>query len=795
MSILMALLTMLAPAFVQGPDVTVLDSQTHQPVANVIITSEDFNAKTGPEGKAGLDGLSAGSTLTFKHSSYQKLSISYAELEKAGFIVYLTPMPVSFERVVISANRFEEDLREVPNKISVISSENAKLQNPQTAADLLATTDEVYVQKSQLGGGSPMIRGFSTNRVLLVVDGVRMNNAIFRSGNLQNVIVLDANAIEGAEVIFGPGSVIYGSDAIGGVMDFHTLAPRYSDNGDLVVHGNAMARYASANSEGTGHFDLSIGGKNWASVTSATYSDYNDLRMGSNGHDEYQRMEYVERINGVDTVLQNDDSDVQKGSAYDQLNFMQKLSFRVSDDLEVIYGLHYSESSDIPRYDRLIEYRSGALRYAEWYYGPQEWLMNNLEFNYTGRNAIWDEAKFVFSQQSYEESRYDRKFGNNWRNERVENVDAVSLNFYLYKSLDESSSLYYGGEYVRDWVGSTGISRNIVTGETEAIDTRYPDGSDWASYATYVNYKNNLSDQVTFVAGGRYSRAKVDAEFDKTFFPFPFDTIDIDTGALTGSLGLIYRPDAATQLNFNFVTGFRAPNIDDAAKVFESAPGLVVVPNGDLSSEYAYSLDATIIRSLLPGVQVEATAFYTILKDAMVRRDFAFNGESYIEYDGELSQVQAIVNADEEKIYGLQIGGSAAIAPRWTLTSNLTVMEGETSDGDPSRHAPPMYGSTHLLYETGKLKVDFYARYNAGISYENLSSSERDKPTIYAADENGNPYCPAWWTLNVKGSYRLSENLELDLGLENILDERYRPYSNGIVAPGINAIVAVRTSF
>jgi hemoglobin/transferrin/lactoferrin receptor protein len=99
--------------------------------------------------------------------------------------------------------------------------------NPQTSADLLANSGHVFVQKSQLGGGSPMIRGFSTNRVLITVDGIRLNNAIFRGGNVHNVISINPFNIEKTEIILGSGSVIYGSDAIGGVMNFYTTALKH----------------------------------------------------------------------------------------------------------------------------------------------------------------------------------------------------------------------------------------------------------------------------------------------------------------------------------------------------------------------------------------------------------------------------------------------------------------------------------------------------------------------------------------------------------------------------------------
>ena len=164
------------------------------------------------------------------------------------------------EAVTVYYNRWERQVNEVPNRIAKINLKQLRLQNPQTMADALAASGEVFIQKSQMGGGSPMIRGFATNRVLMVVDGVRMNNAIYRSGNIQNVISFDPLALEDAEVIFGPGSLMYGSDAIGGVMDFHTLSPKLANKGSL-VQGSALTRYASANGERTIHADANLGGE------------------------------------------------------------------------------------------------------------------------------------------------------------------------------------------------------------------------------------------------------------------------------------------------------------------------------------------------------------------------------------------------------------------------------------------------------------------------------------------------------------------------------------------------------
>ena len=176
-----------------------------------------------------------------------------------------------------------------------------------------------------------MIRGFSTNRLMYVVDGVRMNTAIFRSGNIQNVISLDPFEMQHVEVFFGPGSVIYGSDAIGGVMSFRTKAPELSLNNRLLLSGMAVERYSSANKENTKHIDINLGWEKWAFTTSFSTNDFDDLIMGKNGPDEYLRNEYVIKVDSADVTQINKNPLIQRPSGYSQLNVMQKIRFRPNE--------------------------------------------------------------------------------------------------------------------------------------------------------------------------------------------------------------------------------------------------------------------------------------------------------------------------------------------------------------------------------------------------------------------------------------------------------------------------------
>ncbi len=706
------------------------------------------------------------------------------------------------EEVVVSVNRWEQNLKEISSRVTKVNRSMIALQNPQTSADMLALSGQVYIQKSQLGGGSPMIRGFATNRVLMVVDGVRMNNAIFRSGNVQNVISLDANAIQETEVIFGPGSVIYGSDAIGGVMDFHTLQPAFSSNGKTKIKGNAFTRYSSANKEKTGHVDFNVGLKKWAFTTSATYGSYSDLRMGTNGPEEYTRPDYqVRDVNGNDIAVTNPDPNVQLPSGYDQFNAMQKIRFKPNVNWDFTYGFHFSQTSDVPRYDRLIlKNNANVFTSAEWYYGPQKWMMHALSATFIRPTLFFDQAKITAGYQDYGESRHNRNFSGSNRNvrtDRFEHVKAFSFNLDFDKQLTEKANLFYGAEYVTNQVGSTAARVNILDGTTTGTSTRYPDGSEWKSYAAYASLRYALSEKWLLNTSARYSYVYTYAPFDLTYFDFPFTDATLKNGALNGSIGLVFNPSAEWKLYSSFSTGFRAPNVDDIGKVFDSQPGFVVVPNPELEPEKAYSAEIGFTTKIVKGLSIDASAFYTLLNNAIARGAYTFNGQSQIDFEGTPSTVLALQNISELTVRGFQMGLTWDIHKTLRLTSSINFQHGNENDPTTGEsfsptHVAPTFGSTSIMYRHKKLQVVVYSNYNGEITYNNLALSERADSHLYAKDENGNPYSPAWVTVNLKGSYNFNKHLTVDAGIENMFDQRYRPYSSGITAPGRNIFGTLR---
>lgn len=779
---------------------TVLDNSDLQPIENVAIVNLQHSrtALTNQKGQANLSVFTPSDTLFFQHPSYQELILPFSALETAGYQVNLIQSTINLSEYVVSASKWEQKREEVPNRITSLKAKEVAYLNPQTTADLLGNSHEVFIQKSQLGGGSPMIRGFSANSVLIVVDGVRMNNAIYRSGNLQNIISIDPNTLEEAEVVFGPGSIIYGSDALGGVMDFHTRKITFQKEKKGSLTGQAMMRYSSANNEKTAHAEILYTTKRFGSYTSFSISDFDDLRMGSHGNDSYRRTHYASRNGQTDMMLENTESDIQKFSGYRQFNLTQKLAYKINEQASVDYGFHLANTSDIPRYDRLTEYdEDSTLKYADWYYGPQFWMMHTLGLNLHRSSGLFDDGRLTLAYQAVEESRFDRRFGNDNLRSRTEHVDVVSLNFDLDKKLSENSSLFYGLEGVYNHVTSSAETNNIVSGEGGAASTRYPDGgSNYSSAAAYINFKSNLHAHVTMQTGLRYSHIFANSSFiDTTFYQFPYSTIELNTGALNGSLGFVFRTSEKSRINLNLSSGFRAPNIDDLAKVFDSEPGNVVVPNENLKPEYTYNVDLGLIRSLGEYVQVELTGFYTFITNLMVRKDYQFNGQDSILYDGSMSQVQAFQNAASGWITGVSFDFRANITSRLGFKTNLTYMRGEDDEGEAIRHVTPFFGSTGLTYSAKKIKLDLWVDYNGSISYDRLAPTERNKPHIYSSDSNGNPYSPSWYTVNLKGFYQINKHLQVNAGIDNLLDNRYRPYSSGIAGPGRNFVLALRAGF
>ena len=774
--------------------IIVREEGSGKPISDIYVyhESKEHTSYTDQQGMAILNGFPNG-RIYLQHPSYHPVFFEYSGID---LVLTMKEKIIAYNEVVVSANKWEQSEESVSQQILSVNRKSIEFQNPQTSADLLSNTGQVFVQKSQLGGGSPKIRGFAANAVLLVVDGVRMNNAIFRSGNLQNVINIDPNALESSEVIFGPGSVIYGSDALGGVMDFHTISPKWSADDQPDFSANALARYSSAANERTTHLDFTYARKRFTFFHSTSFSAFDDLKAGSNrsgGYEnEFERKFFVDRINGQDQHVRNEDSDVQKFSGYDLLNTISKVNFRLNEDSELTYGFYYSTTSDIPRYDNLTETigNTDSLANAEWYYGPQKWQMHNLRYNYYRPTALFDQARITLAYQTFEESRNDRAFGDNRLRTRTEKVDMISASLDFDKAL-RKSNLYYGIDFYHNDVTSNAFRRNIVTNEISNTDTRYPDGgSDFNSLAAYGSYSREISSKVNLNAGIRFNSIQLTARTNnERAITNNAADINLNNSAVNGSLGAVINLNAKNKFSYNFATGFRAPNVDDVGKVFDVGNRLSV-PNPDLDPEYSISNEVAFEHKD-DKVYLKLVAFHSRLTDAIVDGPFTLNGQSPLVVDEDTLVIRAKVNTGKAVIYGGSMIFNLEFSDHWAISKSISYTGGrDITNEEPLRHTTPIFGRATLAYQIPKFRAELFVDYNSSRAMDQLPSVEvDDKPFLYT--DNG---IPGWITLNWKGTYQLLDKLRVNFGVENILDKHYRPVTSGISAPGRNIILALRAN-
>ena len=364
--------------FTLAQKVKVLDQQTGKIVKNTSIFNdkETINITTDVNGFADISEFKNNEIVVFSHLSYAVLRIKKSIIKSKNYIIYLTTESEQLDEVVISLFKKEEKTTRIAEQIAVLNARDIQKVSPQTSADLLATIPGIKVQKSQFGGGSPVIRGMESNRVLLVVDGVRMNNAIYRKGHLQSSITVTPNMLDKTEVVFGPSSVVYGSDALGGVIHYYTKTPKLSQENE--VESQLFSRFSTVNQEVTTNVSAEIQKENWASLTSVSYSDFGDLKAGKNrshGFKDWGRVFFFsENINGNynENPTKNSNSNIQRNTGYKQTDILQKFFIPLSKNTDLKVNIQYSTSSDIPRFDRLTELKDGELKFAEWFYGPQK---------------------------------------------------------------------------------------------------------------------------------------------------------------------------------------------------------------------------------------------------------------------------------------------------------------------------------------------------------------------------------------------------------------------------------------
>ena len=795
---------------------TIIPNVTVYNIKRTITVLSDF------DGNLDLSAFKETDTLIFSHVSYEKLQISVNKISKS--ILYLNPNTQVLSEIILSVGRNRENKEKISKKVSLITTKKTELDLPQTSADLLYYAGGIRVQKTQGGGGSPVIRGFEANRVLLVVDGVRMNNAIYRSGHLQNTITIDPNTLERTEIIFGPSSVGYGSDALGGVIHFYTRTPKINNEKSWIIKGSNS--YNTVLKHNVNNLNLEHSKENWASFTSFSYSDFGDIVMGENrnhGFENWGLNKYSlikEKFNNK--YFLNKNPNIQKNTNYSQFDFLQKLNIKISESSNFIFNIQHSKSSNIDRYDKLNEFTStDDLKYSQWYYGPQKRTLFSSTYNFAKDKKWLKKGAIVAAFQKIKESRHNRKFQSLVLNSQIENVEIFSINADFVGIKTDISSLSYGFEYTYNDVNSIAYGENFLkenlslssikdSNSIFKIPTRYPSGgSNYSTAAHYYEFRKDLSEKSNFNFGMRYTYTWLNAEWEEeALIDANLNSIKTKNSSLTGSLGYVTRSKNNWQINANFSSGFRSPNIDDMGKIRENR-GILSVPNKKLKPEYVYSTELGLTKYFNNKSNIFSfNLYYTHITNHIIRDYFEIFNDKSTEDSGtilyNLEEVKTMANINVERaayIYGASFDSEIAILKNLFFKSNITYTEG----GSKKTHHPlpsisPLFGSLYLNWIHSRLKMQLSYKFSGSKNPLDYSLGGEDgleeTPILGYKDGKTEYYgTPSWGVFKLSSSYPLSNNLKATLILDNIFDIHYKEYASGISSPGRNLNVVLEHKF
>jgi len=810
------------PLCLMGQSIRVIDATSSEPIEGAALfnTEKTKSILTDETGKALLSGFLENELFFIQYYGYKTLSLELSQKNiREGITIRLEAEEQTLDEVILSVARKATNRKQIAEKVNVVNAEEIKLQRPANGADLVGLTPGVRIQKTQGGGGSPVIRGFEANRLLLVVDGVRMNNAIYRSGHLQNAITINPNNIERVEVVFGSSSVGYGSDALGGVIHYYTRSPLI--NSEKKITSQFSSNYSTADNASINSFSTELSFKKWASLTSISHSSFGDIRMGKNrphGFEDWGLTPYYSantRSQYSPTPLENEDPLIQKNTGYDQLDLFQKFLVQINEQSQFSVNLQYSNSSDISRYDKLVEMRNGSLRFAEWYYGPQKRLFIAPQYKFFTEKRFLNSGRITFGYQDIEESRNSRNFQSLTREYQREKVKVFSLNGDFEFDLDEKHSFSYGFEGTYNKVRSLAykydliVNQNKVEGRTPIlpIPTRYPSaGSYYGSFAIFINWVWNFNEKLTLNAGARITSTRLDGRWKESYnVNALLSSVDLTSEALTETVALTYRPSEKKQWNVILSNGFRNPNIDDVGKIRENK-GTLIVPNPSLFPEYAYNFELGFTNYLnLPKNYISFRGFTTLISRHIGRNNYVIFADKSTEdlntilYQGEEVETFSNINSGDRYLLGGSIDGYYSFIEEFSVQGNISYIKGAKSKKyGPLPSISPVFGSLLLKYYKESWLATLRFQFSGSKNPENYSFGGEDglEETPLLSETLGlYAGAPAWNDLSFLTQYNWKENITFRFGLDNIFDVHYRTFASGVSAPGRNVKIGANISF
>jgi len=761
----------------------VIDFQTGIPISGVQIQiSKLIQTISDSNGKYRIDHPLVGQDpikIEYLYDGYYQIAKTIVPRERRSFNIDISLVRLVVELdddVIVTARRIREKAYDIPTMVTSISVQEIQEQSISQTPELLRGAVGVNIQKTNQGGGSPIIRGMKSNKILLMVDGIRMNNSTYRGGNYQYLNTIDAQIIERIEVVHGPNAVMYGSDALGGVVHVITKIPDVTRQSTL--GGGVNSQLSTADATRMINAQVEYTNPRWAGRFSGGYKAYGNVqRGGQGGKTLMDRLMHDTRATRILNKIQSPNN----YSAYD---INTSFRFRPNASSQVTASYQHNRQNDVPRYD-VIEAQTDSIRL----FSPQERDLIYLKYVKQTTSLISDNITSTLSWHRQFERR--RRLKNTPKNENVDQygVQTFGALFQINKLISDTFRLIYGIDVYYDRVSTGSYDIDIFTQQMINTIPLYPDNSTFIQYGWYLQNNWMPTPRWAISPGIRLSRSQLKSPFlDDPTLPIQFGVLDQSSQSLTGSLGIRYSFLDGINLVSNIGQGFRTPNLDDVSKLGLGKGGTIYeIPNGKLKPEKTLSFDGGI-KVKKGRVQTEVFGFYNIIKDLLIRKPTSINGSTIIVNQGDTLSLFHKENSGKAYTTGFEINSEIKIDKQISLTGRLSYTYGKNiSDNEPLASIPPLSGRIQISWLTGGLKTDSTYRF---ASAQNRLSSE-DKLDL-RIPEGGSPL---WQTLNLKITKKISKPVSLSLTINNIFDLNYREHLSGLNAPGRNFLFGIRSIF
>ncbi|UCE17443.1 MAG: TonB-dependent receptor [Gemmatimonadota bacterium] len=743
---------------------SVRDTETKIPLVgvNIVLEGTTLGATTDAEGKYIIPNLPPGeyslraSLVGYRDDRSENVRVTSTMPVRVDF--ELQQRIVQFEEISVTAARTEKDVFQTHHAVTVAQEEEIERRTPRTTPEILREEVGIFVQKTTHGHGAPVVRGLMGYNVLVLIDGIRLNNSTFRYGPNQYVSTVDPKDVERIEVVRRPGSVLYGSDAQGGVINIITKGPgnvQEQFRTSLVC----ASKYSSADKERMGRLELKGGHRKLGFSIGATYRDVGDLRAGG-------------------------DLGIESPTGWREIDGNITLWYQPSEKHRWRWIYQAVRQKDVPRYDQYPEGRyatgkknSGA--YATYLYSPQNRDLLFVDYRVSHVAPYIEVLRATISYHRQNEGRKKRKEGETLLTVEEDNTRTLGIGIQLNSSLGRRHRLTYGVEAYRDDIGSERRDTEVETGLSESKRSRYPDGSSFQSYAVYVQDEVSILPNVSVSVGGRYSCFGLKADLQDS----TFGAIDAATDAVTGSFGAVYGLTHHVNVTLSIAQAFRTPNVDDETTFGDFHAG-IEVPSPGLNPEKSitYEIGLKVRSRSLSGA---VAAYVTELDDLIDREPSTYHGSPTL--DGE--QVWRKVNINEARIKGFEAHGEWFVVPSWSLFGHFTWTSGrDLSRDEPLRRIPPAFGFLGVQWSPlqRRLWVECFSRF--ATRQDKLSADDEADVRIPIGGT------PGWITHNIRAGFHVTDVVRASVGLENILDKAYREHGSGIDGPGRCFIVSSEIS-